>query len=380
MAIKYTGFIPENIAPPGAKKFKLVDSSNNKLATSKIPENLQYPSSELQYSFLALSDVHITYDTAATDFQCALTFAENQDIKFSCICGDLTDYGTPAQLSQYKTLVDTYAKTKPVYATSGNHETVNAAVVDSYLSTYTGKPMYYSFGIGTDGTLVENDFEHSGKTYSNNVQDVFIFVGNYACYDQTAKDFKPGNQFSTEELQWLYETLENNCNKRCIVFQHIFPWGGVGNANGYYKSNFWRGTTEGTQKQADCFESLMKHYKNVVWFHGHSHLKFHLQEIDKKANYSSADGYRSIHIPSLAVPRDIVDGSLSTIYADSEGYQVDVFPDKLILRGRDFIDNEQNGTWLPIATYSIDTALQTISAGTYTDTSGIITVTGSASI
>lgn len=373
MDVKYTGFIQENIAPPGAKKFKLVNSLGSTLATSKIPERLQYPTNGPQYSFLALSDVHITYDTATTDFQRALAFAENQNIKFSCICGDLTDYGTPAQLAQYKAIVDNYAKTKPVYATSGNHETINAAVTDSYISTYTGKPMYYSFGIGPDGSLIENDFAHLMRTYSSSVQDVFIFVGNYACYDQTAKDFKPGNQFSTEELQWLYETLENNRNKRCIVFQHIFPWGGVGNAGGYYKSNFWRGSTEATQKQADCFESLMKHYKNVIWFHGHSHLKFYLQEIDKTANYSSADGYRSVHIPSLAVPRDVVDGSLSTIYADSEGYQVDVFSDKLILRGRDFIDNGKDGTWLPIATYNIDTILQTVEARTYTDSAGIIT-------
>ena len=111
----------------------------------------------------------------------------------------------------------------------------------------------------------------------------------------------------------------------------------------------------------------------MIWFHGHSHLKFYLQEIDKTANYSSVDGYRSVHIPSLAVPRDVVDESLSTIYADSEGYQVDVFSDKLILRGRDFIDNGKDGTWLPIATYNIDTTLQTIEARTYTDSAGIIT-------
>lgn len=117
----------------------------------------------------------------------------------------------------------------------------------------------------------------------------------------------------------------------------------------------------------------MKHYKNVVWFHGHSHLKFYLQEIDKKANYSAADGYKSVHIPSLSVPRDIQSGALTTIYADSEGYQVDVFEDKLVLRGRDFIDNGQDGTWMPIATYKIDMPIVEVAEGTFTDPSGIIT-------
>lgn len=372
MMFAYSGFIPENIAPPGAVGLRLLDKNGTELAASKIPQRMQYPGSGRQYSFLALSDVHITYDTAAADFERALQFAESNDVKFTCICGDLTDWGTASQMSQYKAIVDANAPTKSVYAISGNHETINAAVIDSYIQQYTGKPLYYSFGIGADGLLKENDFDHAGKTYGDTVQDVFVMVGNYACYDRDVKDFRPGAQFSVTELQWLYETLEANRGKRCIVFQHIFPWGGVGNAGGYYKSNFWRGNTEATQKQANCFEALMKHYKNVVWFHGHSHLKFYLQEIDKKANYSSADGYRSVHIPSLSVPRDIQNGALTKIYADSEGYQVDVFSDKLVLRGRDFIDNGRDGTWLPIATYEINTPIVAVAAGTFVDPSGII--------
>ena len=35
MDVKYTGFIPENIAPPGAKKFKLVNSLGILLMTQR---------------------------------------------------------------------------------------------------------------------------------------------------------------------------------------------------------------------------------------------------------------------------------------------------------------------------------------------------------
>ena len=97
----------------------------------------------------------------------------------------------------------------------------------------------------------------------------------------------------------------------------------------------------------------MQQYKNTVFFHGHSHMKFELQQEDEKANYSEAFGYRSIHIPSLAVPRDIVDGALTNIYADSEGYVVDVYEHGIHLRGRDFV----KGEFLPIASYWIDTTL-----------------------
>ena len=37
------------------------------------------------------------------------------------------------------------------------------------------------------------------------------------------------------------------------------------------------------------------------------------------------------------------------------------------------VANGKDGTWLPIATYNIDTTLQTVEARTYTDSAGIIT-------
>ena len=88
MAYAYKGLISENIAPPGATGLRLLDKNGAELAVSKLPQRMQYPGSGRQYSFLALSDVHITYNTAAADFQRALQFAENNDVAFSCICGD----------------------------------------------------------------------------------------------------------------------------------------------------------------------------------------------------------------------------------------------------------------------------------------------------
>lgn len=343
---KYPHLISVNTAPINTKKIGVYNAEGKRLfgiMPSQLLSNLK--ATDKLYSFCALSDIHITYDTANADFQRALTYVENSDCLFTCICGDLTSSGTEAELAQYKNIVDTYAKTKPVKAIAGNHENYSTTS-KNYLQTYTGQPLYYSFNQGND---------------------VFVMVGHYGGYGGDGVGWVQGEQFTTAELQWLYETLEANRNKRCFVFEHIFPWGGSGNALGKYTSNNWS-STNGT-----VFENLMKHYKNTVLFHGHSHLKFDLQEVDKKANYSSVNGYRSIHIPSLSVPRDIVDNALSVIYAESEGYIVDVFENCIILNGRDFIDNDKNGNWLPIATYKIDTTLQTVGANTFTDTTGTIT-------
>ena len=330
---QYKDFIPENIATIGTRRIGIYNSKGNRVGFIPLDTLTPPVPGKKQYSFGALSDVHIVYQTAASDFQKALTYLnEDIDVAFTCICGDLTDNGTVEQLAQYKAVVDAYSPDTPVYAIAGNHEEYSKQ--PQLLQQYTGQPLYYSFTQG---------------------EDIFLMCG---CYS-------PENDgvFTQEYLQWIYETLEANRNRRCFIFQHVFPWGDSGNPGGYYPLDIFSGT-KGT-----VFQSLLKHYKNTVFFHGHSHTKFYLQEVDSKANYSDALGYRSVHIPSLAVPRDIVNAALSNIYADSEGYVVDVYENGIHLRGRDFV----KGEFLTIASYWLDTTLQTIAAGTYTDPTGTIT-------
>jgi predicted phosphodiesterase len=335
---QYTDFIPENVAPQNVKRIGIYNS--NGLRVGAIPlGHLAFPSAgEKLYSFGALSDVHLQYDTAQGDFQRALTYLnETEDVAFTCIAGDLTSSGSDSDLEQYKFYVDTYSADTPVYAEPGNHENYRGTDLPNVIEQYTGHPLYYSF------------------THSD---DVFIMLG--------IKGDSEGNLFTAEELQWFYETLEANRNKRCFVFFHVFPWGDSGNAHGLYPNDLFSGT------QGNVFKSLMAHYKNVVLFHGHSHLKFYLQYGSDIANIDHIFGGWSIHIPSLAVPRDGDPSGASSrkeIYADSEGYVVDVYKNGIHLRGRDFV----KGEFLPIASYWLDTTLQTVDAGTYTDSTGTIT-------
>jgi predicted phosphodiesterase len=333
--LQYKDFISENVALSGVRRIGIYNENGNRVG--QIPLNTLTPSMmrNKQYSFGALSDVHIIFDTAESDFQKALTYLNNDvDVVFTCICGDLTENGTEEELAQYKAVVDAHSADTPVYAIAGNHERYDT-VSNGFLQSYTGKPLYYSF------------------THNN---DVFIMCG---CYSWTNDGI-----FTSEYLQWLYETLEVNRNKRCFIFEHVFPWGDSGNPGGLYYFDIFSGT------KGSVFQSLLKHYKNTILFHGHSHSKFDLQELDAKANYSDALGYRSVHIPSLSVPRDIVNSTLSNIYADSEGYVVDVYENGIHLRGRDFV----KGEFLPIASYWLDTTLQTVPAGMYKDSTGTITI------
>ena len=341
-----TTLIPQNIAPSSAKRLSVFDGDGKKVCDVGLG-NLAIPQvgSKL-YSFGAISDIHLQYDTAQADFQRALTyFNETEDVEFTCICGDLTSNGTDENMAVYKSYINTYSSDTPVYEVAGNHEsyTANSTAhteeeLKTLMKTYTGKDLWYSVNRGSD---------------------VFIFVG----------DVYAGSIFGTGELQWLYETLEVNRNKRCFLFQHVRPNDACGNAYGIYSHDIWRGY--GTV-DAIVFENLLKHYKNVIFFHGHSHLRFELQSKTNLANYDSKYGMHSIHIPSLAVPRtgDITGAnSREELYSESEGYVVDVYENHVVLRGRDFV----KGEFLPIATYCLDTTLQTIAQNTFTDSTGTIT-------
>ena len=338
--VKFDKFVPQNIAPKEATKIGIYDSDGNRLLGVPLG-NLLFPPNggKKLYSFGALSDIHYQSDTAPEDFHKALTYLNNtENVTFTCICGDITNNGTTDELTAYKNAVATYSPNTPVYAILGNHD-VRGNLMSS-IQNYTGNPIYYSI------------------THEN---DVFVFVGNVA--DWTT------DVLSTEELQWLYETLEANRNKRCFLFEHIRPTNGCGNALGLYERG---GTVDWGGTCGTVFESLLSHYKNIVFFHGHSHLKFYLQEYDELANYDNIRGSHSVHIPSLAVPRDmddVITPERVDIYADSEGYIVDVYENGIHLRGRDFV----KGEFLPIASYWLDTTLVDIPEKAYVDTTGTIT-------
>ncbi|MBO7172323.1 MAG: metallophosphoesterase [Bacteroidaceae bacterium] len=339
---EFKDFINENVAPFDVRRIGIYNAQGNRVGQIQLGR-LTFPDAGAKsYSFAAFADIHVGYDTAVTKLQRALTFVSAEGVAFTCLDGDLTGVGSNEQLSQLKSIVEEYSSNAPVYAIAGNHEGMTPDV-ENRIATYTGHQLYYSF------------------THGN---DVFIMVGVIG-----GDSVSNGVVFADGELQWLYETLEANRNKRCFVFQHIFA--GVekepvcGNAKGIYTNWCWHNTSE-----CNVFESLMLHYKNVVWFHAHSHLRFSLQGKADYANYSSSDGYKSVHIPSLTVLRcdSNNDGTAETDYTGSEGYVVDVYKNGIHLRGRDFV----KGEFLPIASYWLDTTLQTVAAGTYTDSTGTI--------
>ena len=360
----YRHFIKENVAPKKAKRI-VVQKGTNKVGMIPFGIHSQ-PNIEKNYSFCAISDVHVQYSTAEDDLKRALNYVNDNDVNFTCICGDLTSAGGDTELGKYKTIASV-AK-KPIYAITGNHETLAGHITFDYPTIFTGYPLYYTIGIDRYGNKVDESVNGISKAFGDNVRDVFLFVGYTG---NSTGGWTNDGCITQEELQYIYEILEKNRNKRCFVWHHVYPYQDmVGDACRYYNGNYWNQNDNG---KGTAFHSLIKHYKNTMLFHGHSHLRFHLQSEADYANYAYT-GYRNVHIPSLAVPRDRVDGGTNYIYAESEGYIIDVYDNYVVLNGMDFIDNLRDGMVIPLGTIKIDFQPVVVPEKSFVDSTGLINI------
>lgn len=349
MKIGITPLITENIAPPNAKKLAIFNG-NTKVCDvdiSKIqPTNL----GTKLYSFGQLSDVHMMANSnngTATDdgngygrlpngtkFHRALTFFENQGCLFVAIAGDLTNIGfwqsstaTTMYLNQfaeYKNIRELHPNL-PVYGICGNHESYYKNITENLteLETYAGYGLNYTITQGND---------------------LFIFIGQPS----------PSVPMTDETLSWLETTLEENKNKRCFVYVHsVVDDNDSGTRFGYYHNMTfdWWGAKKTT------FINIMKKYKNAILFHGHTHMRFEAQTVVKDIIYSTALGFKSIHIPSIYNVRipNLVDEKLDE-EDGAQGYVVDVYENHIVLKGYNLLTNEP----VPIGQYCIDTTLQAI--------------------
>lgn len=363
MKIGDTTLIPQNIAPPNAQKLVIFDKKNNIICKCDLGHLAMPNLGTKKYSVGLLSDTHTnTYSNAQDsydDLERAISWLSN-NAEITCISGDLADvrYDYDGGLQKHKEIVNANKGNMAVYEIAGNHEhwDSNATVIamtDDEIKAYTDYPLYY--------TISNQPTDETNRNYYSSVvgEDVYIMCG-----------YIGSQQFNATTIQWLYEKLEANRNRRCFLFAHapiddsqhcgdalnVITWDGIGD----YKT---------------VFISLLKHYRNVIWFHGHTHAMLEMQDylqgldIPLPANYDFTDGVHSIHIPATAVSRDISSGSRVDEVETSQGYLMDVYENHIVLKGRDFV----KGEYIPIAQYCLDTTLQTIAPNTYTDITGTIT-------
>lgn len=336
----YNGLIAENAAPSNTTSIGVYNNASGSKVGSMELGFLQNDYPEKLYSFGTISDVHIGQSDSIEDFTNAIEFFNNSDVEFITTCGDMVDDASDTsangQLEKYQALSN--KSEKPIYVAMGNHEANKWESFDK-VKTYfeqdsfsgINQELYYTFAHG---------------------DDVFIMLG-------TSGEPNYNKTFSLNELKWLYRTLEENRNRRCFLFTHYYPIDGSGDPLGLYDGNGF------DNLHGSVFLNLMKHYKNVIYFHGHTHTAFEVQNYNVINNIDKKYGRYSVHVPSLTWPR--VPNSTLTDYdkkgAEGEGYIINVYENGIGLCGRDFEENK----YLPIGNYYLDTVIQKVEANTFYD-------------
>ena len=344
--------------PVGAKTI-LFYHSDDLIYTHPIAENKQY-NGELLYNFGALSDVHFgryysgkypTKDDAETTFDNALDLFENLDkVDVVAISGDLTVAGEELSLQKYNATIS--GRGFPVYSCTGNHDM--SALEKGIWKQYVNNDVYRNYKDMPEILTVKgNDFVY--RAPNGNDHDIFIFLsqhtGHYGSYHSEL--------LSVEQLEWLEKQLEKHKNETVYLFFHTFltdiEGGNLGCGNAVSSTGVSY-TLPFTYRCEDeiVFRNLLIKYKNVMFFSGHSHFEYSLQNLNVNLNVYDREGTTGpqIHLSSVTAPRNFNnDGNTIELQGkESQGSLVSVYEDKIIVYGIDF----NNKTVLSYATYIFD--------------------------
>lgn len=330
MAYKYKHFIPQNIAPSGAKHIKVYNANGESICTIPLGR-LQQPSKTKRYSFGIVSDTHICPDITTDNtgqivsarLDKAFTWFENQGVAFVAHCGDIVNVGfenpagtyNPAQFIEYKRIRDLHPNLA-VYASAGNHESgsgnqSSTAHLMNYLDEYK---------------------EYTGHDLNFTVEqggDVFIFLG----MPKINTLYVSGSTLPVPELAWLESQLSANADKRCFVFIHPYIVGDSGDTLGANENDLIPESGYVT----NIIKNALKNHGRAILFHGHSHFMPHMQEVDKLTNYTEKNGFPSVHVSSLGWAADVSDdGEIVKHTSEGFGSLVDVYDDHIIITAWDF--------------------------------------------
>lgn len=346
----YEHFNKYNAAPPDTEKIAVFNEVGKRIGHIPLGTLTPPDASERLYSFGVLSDPHIGSDTGAaiTAFNRAMKFfAENADIKFVCVAGDLVESGdTEEHWEAYADVLENNhfrlpndkKEGKRVYAIVGNHDRIYNYAENSYETAEFVKN-YTGYGYDPNATGERDDgvcysFEYDG--------DVFIMLGVYSPATLSDTGTSCQAMLNVEDADRAKARFETNRNKRCFVFQHYMPPILSDHKNILTSTHY-------------------NHYKNTIVFHGHTHHEFEMQTAsDPDTIYTQKDGYRSVHIPSCN-DRSAGDNGRVIVH---QGYIVDVYRDKIHLIGIDF--KTDTIKYAPLGIYAIDTTIVNVEAKTET--------------
>ncbi|QYR20967.1 metallophosphoesterase [Paenibacillus sp. sptzw28] len=269
-------------------------------------------------AFQVITDTHVTDKPDHVynrNFERALKdIIDNADRSSGIMhVGDLTDHGFIEEYRELIRIIGENSEGLPeIYFTVGNH--------DVALGDWPARLRNFTAYTGMKGAY--HDHWIDGFHY--------IFLG-------TEQGLEKFCHLTEEQLTWLAAKLgeDASADKPVFVFLHQPLKNTVA---GSLESQNWYGVV-----QDEDLRNLLHRFPQAIMFSGHTH--WHLE-----AGHTMVDGmgrtatmFNAASVAYLWIDEDAhLDGS--------QGYYVEIYPDKVLVRGRDFV----TGSWIESAQFQVN--------------------------
>lgn len=282
-------------------------------------------------SLFLLSDMHIsTIDStmtgkAHTAFRDIVRFEPPVDT--IVLGGDAVDGGRESDYGLLQGVLSEY-KLPKVYGLMGNHE-----YYDIWFNE-KGEWSKESMPNGKTDAQARDRFMQFMGYKDRPYQDVWIngvhlIMLSQETYVQERPEVGEGAWYSDEQLAWLEEIMKPHADgKPALVFIHqpLPPDGEDGGQHRVIK--------------AKRFRSILRAYRNVFVFSGHTH-----RNLETEGRYVRDNGFHWFSNASVGKTRGV-----GSVASPVQGLYIQVYPDQVVLRGREF----SNRTWIEAADWTVN--------------------------
>ena len=315
------------ILPKGTDRIYIYAMMNNiesnNYYTIQLPTNVgNYEFGQPLYEIQVISDCHIhegkiSKDNTVKALQEIKKISPNTQGVF--INGDVIDYCEEKKYQLYQQIVkDSGIDPMKFYCSIGNHE---------YASEERDNQEKINLFLQYTNNLKSNKVYFDTWLKDNH----FIFMGGETYGDGVSA------YISDEQYNWLKQKLEENRKKDKPIF--LFLHQGISNTvAGTFDDQGWGGV-----KNEYKFREILKDYPEVILFTGHSHWT-----MQSPHNMKARDN---------ELPTIFNTGSTGYLWDDNgkyiygaQGYFLYVYKDKIVLKGRDYI----NEKWIAKAQYLVE--------------------------
>ncbi|MEK4513925.1 metallophosphoesterase [Paenibacillus sp. FSL H8-0122] len=229
--------------------------------------------------------------------------------------GDITNNGFPEEYEEVQRILEQHQASLPqIRYTLGNHD-VGLGHWDSRLAMYTSR-------MGMPGPY----HDHWIGGYH------FIFLG-------TEEGLQTFCSLSDGQLQWLDRKLGEQAaasaqDQPVFLFLHQPLKDTVA---GSLESQEWYGVTQDQE-----LRTILSRHPQTLLFTGHTHWELEVGNTMYPGNGQTATMFNAASVAYLWTDAD-------EHKSGSQGYYIEVYADKVLVRGRDFT----TGTWIEAAQYEV---------------------------